>query len=857
MTDFLHFITWYLIITVLGWVTFPIAFKFFPNLRSRGFAFVKPLGLLLWGFVFWLCGSLGIFQNNLGGVVLAFVVLLAAAAWVCKKDGIGELLGWIKTNRKTIITMEVVFLIVFGLWTVVRATTPEASATEKPMELAFINSILRSPSMPPRDPWLSGYAISYYYFGYVLVSMVIRVSGVASSIGFNLAISLWFGLTALAVYGVVFDLIAGKRLREDSDQETGDARAGAFLGPFFVLIISTLEGVLEFLYSGGAFWKYDAQGNLNSRFWSWLNITEMDVPPPQPFNWLQPRPSGWLWWRGSRVIQDLTLSNSKLEVIQEFPFFSYLLADLHPHVLAMPFVLLAVAFGLNLFFGNKNIFTAEKSVFTWFKHFDFWIVALVMGSLAFFNTWDFPIYVGLFCLIIAYLRYIDLGWGWSRVWEFLKSGVVIGITGILLFLPFYLGFKSQAGGILPSMEFMTRGIHFWILFGALLIPIFIWLISKIGNSIKLKSLAKSGLNVFILFLSLLIISLLFGILIFNLEPLVTQMMQSNNPSVMSLGSRLNSGIQAFIGLHGTTDAGVVVGQALIRRLQSPGTWITLLLLGAFSLTLLNRKKQEKKANIENESEEFPSNPSINQSGLFVVLLMLIGIALTAFPEFFYLRDNFGTRMNTIFKFYFQAWILWSVATAYASVDLLKNLTGIKRILFSLALMITFIGGLAYPVNMLWNKTNHFDPAVWTLDGNAYIASYTPDDYAAMQWLGGQPDGVLTEAVGGSYSDYARVSTRTGMPTVLGWPGHEGQWRGGYTEVGSRESDVRQIYSNTDWPAVDFYLQKYDIRYVYFGSLEKTFYATDGLTLRQNLPVVYENNSVTIFLVPDEEGVTTP
>ena len=190
MSELMIFLSWYLWITLVGLVSLPIVWRFFPNLPGKGFAFARPLGLLLWGFAFWFLGSLGVLQNDLGGVLTAFVLLILFSVFCSAKGRFAELKTWLKANLKTLVTMEVLFFIAFALWTVVRAANPEVTYTEKPMELAFINAILRSPGFPPLDPWLSGYAISYYYFGYVIVSMLIRVTGVISSIGFNLAASL-------------------------------------------------------------------------------------------------------------------------------------------------------------------------------------------------------------------------------------------------------------------------------------------------------------------------------------------------------------------------------------------------------------------------------------------------------------------------------------------------------------------------------------------------------------------------------------------------------------------------------------------------------------------------------------------
>jgi len=686
------------------------------------------------------------------------------------------------------------------------------------------------------------------------------VTGVASAVAFNLSSSLWFGLTALAVYGIVFDLIAArKRAVDQQDQKLLKvARLGGFLGPFFVLIISCLEGVLEFFYSWQLFWKPDAQGVLTSKFWTWLAISELEVGP-NAFKTIFPsRTSGWLWWRGSRVIQDISLTGNKIEVIHEFPFFSYLLSDLHPHMLAMPFVLLALGLCLNLFLGAKDYFQTGESVFKWLKRWDFWFITLVLGSLAFINTWDFPIYVAFFALVVVFMRGRALGWNRTRIWEFIQSGLIIGVTGIILYLPFYLGFSSQAGGILPSMEYMTRGVHFWIFWGALLIPIVAWLIHEIRQMEKPRRILKFLGITLLLFGTMFVVSLLFGVLILNLDKIGLSLLDSKLPGIELFGAKLVSASQAFSGVHGTADASIILSAAFTRRIQAPGTWITLALMLTAVWTILSGKAKTSEEVASQENEKIsPIISNAQSSKIFVGLLILAGVVLTLVPEFFYLRDHFGTRMNTIFKFYFQAWVLWGIAAAYVSVDILTRVKGIRHILFTLVLLITMLGGLAYPTVMLWNKTNGFDPIRWTLDGNAFISNNNQDEYAAMQWLTQQPLGVVAEAVGGSYSDYARVSTRTGMPTVLGWPGHEGQWRGGYEEVGSREAEVKILYTSNDWTEISNVIEKYSIRYIYLGNLEKNLYITDGEFLKSNLPVIYQNSNVTIFEIAAQNDEELP
>jgi uncharacterized membrane protein len=224
-----------------------------------------------------------------------------------------------------------------------------------------------------------------------------------------------------------------------------------------------------------------------------------------------------------------------------------------------------------------------------------------------------------------------------------------------------------------------------------------------------------------------------------------------------------------------------------------------------------------------------------------------------FPEFFYLRDQFGTRMNTIFKFYFQAWIFWGIAAAAGSAILFHQLRGWRSAVFQVLWTLTVLAGLAYPVVMLWNKTDGFSMKGWTLDGNAYIQTFNPDEYEAINWLQKAPVGIVVEAVGGSYTDFARVSTRTGLPSVLGWPGHESQWRGGGDEMGSRLSDIEVLFETADWNEAWRILQSYNVRYIYIGSLERSTYRLDLSKFEANLSRVFSNGSVTIFEVPGIMG----
>ncbi len=233
-------------------------------------------------------------------------------------------------------------------------------------------------------------------------------------------------------------------------------------------------------------------------------------------------------------------------------------------------------------------------------------------------------------------------------------------------------------------------------------------------------------------------------------------------------------------------------------------------------------------------------------------MILIGGLLALFPEFFYLQDQFGYRINTIFKFYFETWIIWGLAAAYAIAVLVSTLQKTWKAIFQAGVVVLLCISFAYPVFGLWNKTNGFDPSTgFTLDGNAYLAQYNSDEMSAIEWLQSAPVGVIAEAVGPQYSSYARVSEHTGLPAVLGWPGHESQWRGGYNEIGSREADIKTLYETSSWQTALTIIQEYNIKYIYVGSLELSSYHVNLSKFDTFLNVVYQQGSVTIYDVPTQ------
>jgi uncharacterized membrane protein len=171
LTDILAAVRWWLVLLILGAAATPLLYVVLRPLPDRGYAFAKMAGVLLVSYLFWLGGSLGFLANHVGSMLVAIVAVSALSAWVYGRQPATErrLFDWLRENMWQVISTELLFALVFALWVWVRAQNPTIAATEKPMEFAFLNAVGRSPQFPPVDPWLSGYAISYYYFGYVMI----------------------------------------------------------------------------------------------------------------------------------------------------------------------------------------------------------------------------------------------------------------------------------------------------------------------------------------------------------------------------------------------------------------------------------------------------------------------------------------------------------------------------------------------------------------------------------------------------------------------------------------------------------------------------------------------------------------
>jgi YYY domain-containing protein len=859
-------VVWWLWMQILGLAALPLAYRFFGRLPDRGYAFARPLGLLLASYTLWIGASLGLLRNSVGGALFSIIVV-AVASFIFYRRGRTDsdpgLLAWLRSNGWLVLSIELLYALALVLWSLLRAYSPELTTAggEKFMEIMYLNSIARSEYFPPHDAWLSGFAISYYYFGYVMTSLLTLLSSFSPHLTFNVGVANLFALTCTGAFGIVYNLVKDFQGSQAAGTKSRQPLAWGFLGAIMVGVLGNLEGFLEVLYSARL---------LRAPFWRWLDIKDINGPfDPEIASSLMPARGSWWWWRASRVIHDLDPAGNSMGIqpIDEFPGFSFLLGDMHPHVLALPFVLLALAIALwALLEGRRGGQETEAAGGWWdpIKRLPL-LVPLCLGALAFLNTWDFPIYLLLF--LAAY----GLGrWGQVRrfSWPFIReigvTGVAVAFWGFLLYLPFYIGFQSQAGGLLPTIYVGTRFRQYFVMFGPFLVAIaglLTVLFIRQRQVLPGGQLLRHWLGWLGAFLLLPFLFMLLIILVLVLTP---------------QGRDLLEGIRhipAVYEIVGEDSWGAIMVQLLLTKLR---TWLMPLVVAAMAAlgaALLQRsldpqpgstplaKEGHTPTSPPEGAEETEGRALQHPSMQFVLACAVLGLLLTLSVEFFYLNDVFRARMNTVFKFYFQAWVLMALASTFA-VYWLGYQTGhrhrVQQVLgvaFRIGFWLLFVMGMFYPVLGNISRAENFDRAP-TLDGTAYLADTQADDYAAIGWLNEHVDGapVILEKPGTGGSSYVyegRVSALTGLPTLLGWAGHENQWRGSYEVQSAREPDIETIYNTLDPQSALALLNAYDITYVYVGPLERGAYDPRALSkFERFMDVVYEQGSVTVYKVRD-------
>ncbi len=767
---------WILIVQAIGLAVFPLAYFLFPKLSDRGYSVSKPLGILLIGYVSWTLSQAHILPSVRLSIVALLLLLAGLSGWYAWRQR-QALKEFALRERKAIIAAELIFLVFFIGWVIYRSYDPAIDHTEQPMDHMLLNASIQTDIGAPEDAWLRGESVSYYYFGYWMMGVISQIGGIPSNISYNLALALIPALGAMGMFGLVHNMV-----RADSGR-WNYALVGGCAAAVVLVMTANLEGVFEFMRAN----TVGSQG-----FWEWLRIDGLDGPAPDPTDTWMPQ-ENWWWFRSTRVINTFADGGGIDYTIQEFPFFSFMLGDLHPHVMSIPFVILFLALSLNFFRSPVHVWSRRD----WRSYASVLAIGLSLGGLAFTNMWDLPVFLALFTAIAALQAHLARGaLGWEVAIGAAAMGLAALALAILLFLPYYLTFRAGVGGIDAVTIATTRPVHMLIVWAVFLVSVTPFIVISFWQTVVRED-----------------------------WPRLTA-------AALFVGFTPYAVWACLYVLGGGDSAG-----ALIGRFVHVLPFAALVSMAVYTALWLGRWGEQN-------------------GRVFGLALAALGLLLIMGPELLFVDDSFGPpseRMNTVFKLYYQAWILLAAVSGYALYywgSLREVIAGWKHSLTALwaaAFVALLIGALYFPPASAASKADlpHGEP---TLDGLAFLNSHRPEEYEAINFIKERRDGesAILEAVG-EWGDAGLISRSTGMPTVLSWPGHQLQWRPIDAAYEGREADVARIYQTEDVEEARDLLAKYEVDYVYVGPREKDKYGEAGLAkFAAFMDVVFSQGSVMIY-----------
>ena len=770
MSAFEESLRWYLVSLAAGLAIAPFARWLFGRLPGHGAAFVRPIGLLAMVWPVWFLASISPIPYSTP-LLWGVVILGGVGGWALAYRA-----GWLsRLWARDLIAAELVFLVVFAGAVIFKGFTPRIAGTEKPMDVAFLASTIRATDMPPPDQWLTPESINYYYLGFLINGSVARMSDLPSWIAYNLALAGTFAMTLTAAVGLAWAIgarIGGQRVA---------AIAGG-LGAFLVVIAGNLRAPARFLQNPSGLWN---------AFW-WPTSSEPGIG-----------------WASSRVVVDE--NREFTETINEFPSFSFILGDLHPHVTALPFTVVALALAVSLFLrGRRGL---EAGTRPWRE-----VAAggAVVGALYPLNSWDFPTYAGAAAIAIL------LAGGVTFIT--VAQVAVLGVAGVVSWSPFWLTFVPFAGGSVEGMPNIP-GIRF------------------IGENVAVYPGEWTSVTEY---LTVFGIPWLIAMVYLIVETVGERRAASSADEVMLEDTELVSGeaetVAAGEGIGGSEQAsgpvsyarGALFAAAAIAALLAIALPAPVILLAGIPVVLAARLLMRR------WETDGPAEKVIQ-------VLMVVGFAITILTEFFYIRDVFNGRFNTLFKIYYQVWTLLGIASALALALLWQRARSIAgaRALVTAGIALIVALGAVYPVvsGKTWiaftNPSGEWlgldglaqhGPAEDLGDGGVERVGYSPGDVAAIRWLNenAREDDILLEVPGCQYEvnsqlPTSRFSAFTGIPTVIGWAGAERQWRGGQPELRSqiepRAGDVSAMYEDPN-PSTNPLFDQYGITLLVVGSFEQ-------------------------------------
>ncbi len=772
-------VRWWLVCELFSLAVVPICFYIFRVFKDRGYGFAKIFGIFFITYINWLLCT--ILPFSFGSVLFTFLIVCGLSAFFFLRVKEKFIAFW-KRHWRLALLYEAIFLFSFLFFVNVRSYAPDAtfnpaeSGAEKFLNCAYLNDLMRVRHFPPRDSWLCGndprahkpFYVNYYYVGHLQWATLAKFAHYGAAYAFSLGLATIFALTFIGAFSLGTNL-------------TRQLWWG-FLAAFMVALFGNLDA-LQQVFERIGFWM--SHKGATQTAWESVKAHTRII-----FFTVD-------YWRSSRIVQ---------HTITEFPFFTAILGDLHPHHSSLPIVLLAMGGGMNLVFivGKR-----WQNLGEFFKRYwlTFLFLALAIGGTFAANTWDAIVLGFSGAAILVYLN--------LRRWGNMARGLGYSIASV------------AALGILSVFLFLLFKLYF---------------ASPVKNDVQIASLFPLRFKKFKLMIAPLTPSLRthlsdyfvhFGLFLF--------------PIILYSGGLLRrffkerERVIGWVWLFAVVFV-LVLGRG-VWRFWLPGCAIVWMLFAGALLAQGN----------------------IGRRTVYFLLLSLVVAFFTLFVEIFFFDDRYTgklERYNTLFKIYYPLWSFLALGATYSFARLFRRTFPghhlCVKILLGIFLAATVVLGMLYPMQATAVRTDFFQttrrfrekPALRrrTLDATAYFAlpkTYSvdvgggqrvsvsfKDDAKVLEWIRKNVKGrpVVLEAVGGPYSPFSRVSSTTGLPTICGWTHHIAQHRGGqiFEVIGPREADVKHLYTTTDIKEAKALLKKYNIRYVMVGALENAMFPASGL-----------------------------
>lgn len=795
-------IVWWLTCVLLGWLAFPIAFVALPGLPDRGYALSRNLALLLLAWSAWFVASFRVLpfsQGTLWLIAAGMALVSGVIGWRRRP----ELIAWVKQNGRYMLTVEILAILLFGFFLLVRWGNSDlwhpSKGGEKPMDFSYFNAVLKSTSFPPFDPWFAGGYMNYYYFGFVVVATLTKMLGIVPAFAYNLILPMLFSLAGLGAFCVAYNLVAGGQRLASGSLPTKISLQRLVANPY----VAGIAAAGLFVVLGNL-----AQWNL---ILSAFKRAATDVPPIAPITFiadLQKIAIGFWriyiqrfpitvgtdewYWNASRVIPD-----SGTMPITEFPFFTFLYADLHAHMIVLIMTTLALGWALS------TILAATEKNWRWIESIAVWAIAgLVFGAIRPTNLSDYQTYWALGCVAIAYAEFrrrpeIDLefikqvGWRWV---------LFLGLA-LAFFWPYtywrgegYGSVELWQGDKTPLEAYLTiHGLFLFVIFIYLLSETRRWMQSTLLEEVK----DLLGPAVFAL--------IAFGLLVFGLWWLGYSVALIALPLILWAGLlmiRPNAEPErrAALGLIGLGMLLTIVVEAVVAK-GDIGRMNTVFKFYLQVWTLLSIASGAAIAWVWAQLPEWkPLSRAVWQLGLTV--LVTVAAMYTVLATSAKIQD----RMSP---------------AAPRTLD-----------------------GMVY-----------MDYATYADQGQTVDLKW---DYEAIRWMQANVKGspVIVEVNATEYKWGSRFTINTGLPGVLGWNWHQRQQRVVVPDqlIWKRSNDINGFYLTADKQEALKFLARYAVAYVVVGEYERIYFPPpafekfDQLVREGKLKVAYQNEGTIIYEV---------